>query len=382
MHLTSAQALAMNERSLKEFVALRIPEGPYLDYKVAVSNNFDKDAKREFLKDVSSFANAVGGDLLIGVKEPADGQATTDQIVGLDDGRDLAQSLEQLAAACIDPRIPGLSIVPVELATKRFCFLIHVPPSLSRPHMVSHAGHKSFYIRHSESCAQMTTHEIREAVLTSASAEERARRLVAQRLAEVRERAGDRRAIFIQAAPLIPPDPKWDVLAGSFNGPLTGTARGAKYQYYSFRSHMTRPTIDGLLGRDSNEPLWETEVHRTGYVSLLLWDIPEDDLSNGQKIIALHKNYCEAFRAFCDLLAELWEVAKTDAPYLIACSYLNARGTRLWREAAYRNPLTEPFLKQDLTWPEHLRSTGEDPAVIADNLCLEMFNAFGERKVS
>jgi predicted HTH transcriptional regulator len=42
-----------------------VSEGREIEFKSAVGSA-DKD-KREFLADVSSFANAVGGDLLIGV---------------------------------------------------------------------------------------------------------------------------------------------------------------------------------------------------------------------------------------------------------------------------------------------------------------------------
>ncbi|HEV8552648.1 MAG TPA: hypothetical protein VGR65_04575, partial [Casimicrobiaceae bacterium] len=72
--------------------------------------------------------------------------------------------------------------------------------------------------------------------------------------------------------------------------------------------------------------------------------------------------------------------AKSDVPYLIACTYLNAAGTRLWRNVDF-DKLSAPCRKRNITWQEHIRATGEDSSAIANALCLEMFNAFGFRKV-
>lgn len=53
---------------IERFVAERWPEGKTLDYKRDAYGNKDDD-KKELLKDVSSFANTQGGDILIGVDE-------------------------------------------------------------------------------------------------------------------------------------------------------------------------------------------------------------------------------------------------------------------------------------------------------------------------
>ena len=234
MHLTAQQALALTEESLRQFLSLGIPEGLHLDYKEALSGNNEKEAKREFLKDVTAFANAAGGQLFLGVREPSDGVTIDTQLVGLINGDTIAQDLERLASTSIDPRIPGLHVVPIQLANGRTCVVVHIPLSLGRPHMVNYAGHRSFYVRHSESSFPMTTHEVREAVLTSSSAEARARMFLDQRLREVRETLGDRQpAVFLQAVPLIAPDPPWDVLNDQFEAIIRGAKRRNRYQDYA-----------------------------------------------------------------------------------------------------------------------------------------------------
>ncbi|OGR94013.1 MAG: hypothetical protein A2V88_16180 [Elusimicrobia bacterium RBG_16_66_12] len=53
-----------------DLVSLRdnaVAEGKLIDYKLEVGTT--REARKEFLKDVSSFANAAGGHLLVGVAE-------------------------------------------------------------------------------------------------------------------------------------------------------------------------------------------------------------------------------------------------------------------------------------------------------------------------
>ena len=48
-----------------------VPEGRTLEYKETLPSNSDND-KKEFLADVSAFANAAGGDLIYGISEQRD----------------------------------------------------------------------------------------------------------------------------------------------------------------------------------------------------------------------------------------------------------------------------------------------------------------------
>lgn len=145
MHLTTRQATDLNEAHLLNFLRAKIPEGLYLDYKRDLSGN-RRERYREFLKDVTAFANAQGGDIFIGVNEPSDEMDENQQIVGIDQGDSIAHDLERLTSSSIDPPIPGLIIRPVPLSRGQFAILAHVPPSLSRPHMVAHEGHRVFYV--------------------------------------------------------------------------------------------------------------------------------------------------------------------------------------------------------------------------------------------
>ena len=63
-----------------------------------------RDAQRfEFLKDVTGFANANGGLLVIGVEEPADDLSVDAQLVGVAEGAEMAGRLDRRGADSIEP---------------------------------------------------------------------------------------------------------------------------------------------------------------------------------------------------------------------------------------------------------------------------------------
>jgi hypothetical protein len=58
----------IDDALLESLRADRVREGRQLDYKETLPGARDDD-KREFLSDVTSFANAAGGDIIYGLRE-------------------------------------------------------------------------------------------------------------------------------------------------------------------------------------------------------------------------------------------------------------------------------------------------------------------------
>jgi predicted HTH transcriptional regulator len=71
---------AITEEDLQHLVRERVAERKRIEYKESLPGG-STDEKREFLYDVSSLANAVGGHLVFGMKEDA-GVAT--EVCGLE----------------------------------------------------------------------------------------------------------------------------------------------------------------------------------------------------------------------------------------------------------------------------------------------------------
>ena len=383
MHMTLRQASNMDRRALEQFLDLKIGEGQCLDYKVTVNLSTDEN-KREFLKDISAFANSAGGHVIIGCKEPTEAVDGKDQIVGVEGGEAIARQLEQLAASCLDPRIPGLQIFKIDVQADRSCILVHVPASFSRPHMVNHQKSRAFYRRHSESSFLMTTHEIRESVLTAATAGQQASQFMAHRKREVLGMYGtERPLILIQAMPLIAIEEKWDVLSEPFKNIIRGHNRVGRFRSYDLASTCAPiPTIDGIAGvADKMDPEWRTEIHRNGYVSVLLLKLKQTSAKSGDRKLVVHSGYGDLFKSFCFMLTECLEQSGVDLPYIISCVHECAGSTYLWTESSAQQEFTKYPGHGRIQWPEHIRETGQDPVEIADVMLQELFYAFGHEHV-
>jgi hypothetical protein len=109
MPLSGIRLGDVTEPQLRALIDNNVSEGRRIEFKRDLGKK-DED-KREFLADVSSFANAAGGDLLIGVEADTD---IASELVGLPnkqaDGEILR--LENLIRDGIDPRIPGVPWPP------------------------------------------------------------------------------------------------------------------------------------------------------------------------------------------------------------------------------------------------------------------------------
>lgn len=106
-----------------------------IEYKAMLPGGGDDD-RREFLFDVSSFANAAGGDLLYGV--PAiDGVPC--EPIGLSElNPDPAiLRMESMVRDGISPRIPGIRMRCIDGFSNGPVLLLRVPKSWSGPHMVT-----------------------------------------------------------------------------------------------------------------------------------------------------------------------------------------------------------------------------------------------------
>ena len=67
MSLAGKRIEALASADLQALIDDAVSESSEIEFKERVGTN--DEAKREFLADVSSFANAGGGDLLVGIRE-------------------------------------------------------------------------------------------------------------------------------------------------------------------------------------------------------------------------------------------------------------------------------------------------------------------------
>jgi hypothetical protein len=194
------------EAHLQALIETGVPEGIALDYKRKPYGRTDADVK-EFLKDVSSFANSVGGHLVVGRDEAGGVAAAIAPIIGLDADQEV-QRLENLMRDGIEPRVSGIRTRAVPIATGGFAIVIRIPKSWNPPHRVSARNTNRFYARNSAGAHEVTVEELRVLFNVSATAQERIRAFRQERLAKVTAGetpvalAADRGKLLLHIVPL------------------------------------------------------------------------------------------------------------------------------------------------------------------------------------
>ncbi|HSL46243.1 MAG TPA: ATP-binding protein [Anaerolineales bacterium] len=92
----------INEVDLRELIENKVSERKTIEYKECLPDD-KHDSKKEFLADVSSFANTVGGYLLYGIREENGFPVALRGIVSKDFDHE-TQRLENLLRDNIQPR--------------------------------------------------------------------------------------------------------------------------------------------------------------------------------------------------------------------------------------------------------------------------------------
>lgn len=138
-------------------------ESLYLDFKGSRSLVNSDGAKKELSKDVSSFANSEGGDIVYGVSESGKSPSCFGSVdEGIDPSNITPEWVEQVLNSNIHSRIVGLRITPIELKINkpgRFVYVIHIPMSYNAPHQ---ASDKRYYKRFNFQSVAMEDYEIRD----------------------------------------------------------------------------------------------------------------------------------------------------------------------------------------------------------------------------
>lgn len=168
---------------LQALVDNRVPEGKTIEYKESLPLD-DYESKREFLADVSSFANAAGGHLIYGIREESGEPVEPCGLQSINADNEILR-LENLIRDSIEPRIPGVSMRAVPLQTAEVAIIIRIPRSWALPHVVRFQKHWRFYSRNSAGKYPLDVSELRAAFALSETTAERIRNFRAERLSMI-----------------------------------------------------------------------------------------------------------------------------------------------------------------------------------------------------
>jgi len=134
-------------------------ESHHLEYKEAIGNS-DRD-KKEFLKDVSGFANASGGYLILGVEEK---DGAPNKICGVNKNignQKIDEWINNVLISNLDEKVQ-FEIKVLDLNQRSVVVVLYIPESPKKPHMVTFQSKNTYYIRHNTSVNPATQSEVKE----------------------------------------------------------------------------------------------------------------------------------------------------------------------------------------------------------------------------
>jgi hypothetical protein len=364
---------AIDAAALDALVRDRVSEGRQLEYKETLPGEKDQD-KREFLADISAFANSAGGDLIYGIREQGGVAAAVVGLLGLNLDQERLR-LEQLARDGIRPRIPGLRLQPIGRGTDPPCLVVRVPRSPVGPHMVTLGGLNRFYGRSAGGRYPLDVDEIRTGFVAAETAAQRARLFRADRVAAIEAREGP---VRLPAAPLV----MFHVI------PLTaweGWGRVLESDDRELRQRL--PTLLGGPVRDSRFTLegWCASVSDASWVQLFRWGaleavaaltpfIENRGISGG----TVERRVIDTFSKYSAFLAQ----AGIDPPIALGLALVGVRGLTLRAQPAIFDPvpgfLPPGFDRDPVVVPETVAYDVEPPPdVVLRPLFDALWNAAG-----
>lgn len=325
------------EADLQGLIQRGVVEGKTLDYKRDRVGNADSD-RREFLYDVSSFANAAGGFLILGIDEAGGQPTAVPGIAGLDADQEILR-LEQLARDGIRPVIVGLQSRAVPLANGNVVILIRIPKSWNPPHQVVFQRAFRFYGRGSNGKYLLDVDELRSVFTMSQTAAERIRQARVECVAKVV--AGETRVplrenarVILQALPL-------SAFAAGVLADITAIDRDHRIIYgIANGAGSVRHNVDGLLLTDDpNGPAnYYAQVFRNGSIeTVTAWPEWED---RGLIYLASSDFETEVVRQVAGIKRALIAMG-VEPPLVLLLSIVGMRGWRMGtrdRRMLLRNP--------------------------------------------
>ena len=343
----------IEEAHLEGLVEDGIAEGRDIGYKLTLPGTTPDD-KKEFLADVSSFANAGGGDMVFGVDEAA-GLPTA--VEGLaDDLDDAMLRLESSIRDGVAPRIQGVRSRPVPLASGKGALVVRVPRSFARPHVVAFRNHWKFFTRSSNGKHQMDVDEVRAAFLGSEAIAERVRLFRAERLGRVVSgerplRGGARLALHVV------PLSAFDLPAPAV--PLDVRKAGELLRPISF-SGVARRNFDGVISEATvgqGELVGYAQLFRSGAIEAVDAQVFGDGSGDGRIASTyFERALIEAAERYFALLGGLG----VEPPLLVMLSLVGVRGYVLSRRTPGTDYEARPIDRDDLVVPEAVVEEGPE----------------------
>jgi Schlafen, AlbA_2 len=345
----------ITEGDLQRLITDRIEENRQLEYKRELPSTSEGE-KREFVRDVVSFANSAGGHIIFGVAAPK-GIPTEFTPIADDKTDEATLRLENIIRTSVEPAIQGLKIRSVKLGTGRV-LIIEIPRGLFGLHMIKNRG--AFVVRTSAGKADLDVSEVRAAFVNAEAAAQRLSEFRADRTAEILNRdipwsLSDGPILTIHLLPLV-----------SFAGYSCAVDRipeaARKLLYPIGKYHVIRQTFtfDGYanvisFGGNVQPVEAYSQIFRNGAVENVnagrVFAQQDAEESQGLQNLEMLIMDCAA------RMLKIMDLLDIPGPYYLVIALLNARGVRVsaqHRPIVLRDPNARTINQNHLILPEVL----------------------------
>ncbi|OGU72547.1 MAG: hypothetical protein A2V93_10560 [Ignavibacteria bacterium RBG_16_34_14] len=349
MYITINDLNNLSENKIITLKENQIPEGKTIEYKESLPIE-SYESKKEFLADVTSFANTDGGNIIYGIKEE---NGIPIDICGIEIDNPDAEKLrlENIIRDCTEPRLPGIVIKSFILSNGKYAFIFYVPKSFNPPHVVKIGGHWRFYSRNSAGKYPLDVSELRSIITLSASTRERIKNFRIERISLIKNRD-------LQIP--IPNGPKFIyhiIPLSSFATELPINL--AKFEYGRIRYDLFYDfhkifNYEGILIHNHQEGYtanWYTQIFRNGTMEIF-----NASLHNEENKILYRNGFEEELVEYLPKYISVLNFFELTLPVLVFYTVLDIKGykIKLKEYENMREMQNRPFIKNDLILPEVL----------------------------
>jgi len=353
----------INKEDIERLVRRKEAESKILEYKAELPGQSDKDRK-EFLADVSAFANSAGGHILFGVEEENGVPISVPGLL-LDNPDEKIRWMEDVLRSGINPHMPGIQIKAVSGFPRGPVIVMRIPRSWVGPHMITFQGWSRFYVRTSAGRHMMDVDELRSAFLLTGNLPERIRQFRDHRLGKIM--ADETPVPLLGRARVV----LHLVPVSSFSQPtylsvediaeqglqLLPLGQGASYTRFNLDGLLAVAEASSKAGKRSEA---YCQVFRTGAIeSVNAWMLMP---RSGEKFVLslrLEEDVIDSVKSYSSAL-ELLGVAR---PYVVMLSLIGVHGYRLatGSDKCNSRPQTLSFDRDNLILPDVLIDESDLP---------------------
>lgn len=340
------------------------PERKRREYKEKLPSGKSDDHK-EFVNDVSSFANADGGDLLFGVKEDRETH-TAGEVVGIPtvEVESNIARLESLVRDGIRPRLPRFAMHTVDIGDDKTVLVLRIGESHLAPHQNT-MNHR-FYTRNTNGKNPMEVGELRDMILRRESLPDRIRAFRHARIELIKNHPEDMplqmepaRKLVVHFIPLqtFQRFEAVDMAGFSANPALRNSVSQNRLPVATTSLGMTdRPNVDGwvfMSGRGTVKYPYYVQVFNDGSVEF----VDTSSLVNLRGTPEFGPGPVERNLFYCyDYVRAIHKALDIDGPVYVYLSLFGMRDAVM--------VLPDQYLPRDLALVEHSAAIGRDPALM------------------